>query len=206
MTITWLGHACFLLESEGCRVILDPCKGVPGVPDTRCEADAVYCSHTHFDHSYTDQITIRPERPSPFTVREEASYHDDASGTKRGENTIRVLTAESVSVVHLGDLGHSLSTEQLTQIAKCDVLLLPIGGTYTLDTAQAKQVADAIGARVVIPMHYRKGAMGFDVLQTVDEFTDQYDDALVHHSDTNTITITDPIPAHGGVVVLRLPE
>ena len=204
MTITWLGHACFLLESEGYRVILDPCKGVPGVKNTAGEANAVYCSHTHFDHCYTDEIRINEGAASPFTVREIASFHDDADGAKRGKNTIRALTAEDLTVVHLGDLGHTLSAEQLAAIGKCDVLLLPIGGTYTLDIAGAKQVADAVAPRVVIPMHYRRGKMGFEVLQTVDEFAAQYDKGAVHELGGNSVELSEEFFERGGVVVLGI--
>ena len=204
MTITWLGHACFLLESGGYRVIFDPCKGVPGVADTAGEANAVYCSHTHFDHCYTDEIRIVEGNPSPFTVREIASFHDDAGGAKRGENTIRALSAEGVTVVHLGDLGHTLSDEQLAAIGKCDVLLLPIGGTYTLDIAQAKAVAEQVSPRVIIPMHYRRGEMGFEVLQTVEEFAAQYDGQSVRYLTGNTVELTEEFLRRGGVVVLKI--
>ena len=204
MKITWLGHACFLLESGGYRVILDPCKGVPGVKDTAGEANAVYCSHSHFDHYYTDEIRITEGSTSPFTVREIAGFHDDAQGAKRGANTIRALTAEGVTVVHLGDLGHALSAEQVAAIGKCDVLLIPVGGTYTLDIAQAKQVAQQIAPRVIVPMHYRRGEMGFDVLQTVEEFAAQYDAQSVHYLTDNTMELTEDFLARGGVVVLEI--
>ena len=204
MTITWLGHACFLLESGGYRVILDPCKGVPGVKNTAGEANAVYCSHTHFDHCYTDEIRIVEGATSPFTVRKIASFHDDARGAKRGANTIRALGAEGVTVVHLGDLGHALSDEQLAAIGKCDVLLLPIGGTYTLDIAQAKAVAEQVSPRVIIPMHYRRGEMGFEVLQTVEEFAAQYDGQSVRYLTGNTVELTEEFLRRGGVVVLKI--
>ena len=204
MKITWLGHACFLLESEGYRVILDPCKGVPGVKDTAGEADAVYCSHGHFDHCYTDELHISHKTPSPFTMRKIASFHDDAQGAKRGENTIRALTAEGVTVVHLGDLGHTLSAEQIAAIGKCDVLLIPIGGTYTLDIAQAKQVAEQLRPRVIVPMHYRRGEMGFEVLQTVEEFSAQYDEQSVHFLSDNTVELSEEFLTCGGVVVLEI--
>lgn len=204
MKLTWLGHACFLLESGGCRVILDPCKGVPGVRNTAGEADAVYCSHGHFDHCYTDELSIRENAPSPFTASEIASFHDDANGTKRGENTIRALTAEGITVVHLGDLGHPLSEEQVAEIGKCDVLLIPVGGTYTLDICAAKQVAQQVNPRVIVPMHYRRGEMGFEVLQTVEEFTAQYDAQSVHYLTENTVELTEELLTRGGVVVPRL--
>ena len=204
MTITWLGHACFLLESGGYRVILDPCKGVPGVADTAGEADAVFCSHGHFDHSYTGQLRITEGKVSPFTVREIPSFHDDASGAKRGPNTIRTLSAEGITVAHLGDLGHPLHDGQLAALKGCDILLLPVGGTYTLDIRGAKQTADAVRPRIVVPMHYRRGGMGFEVLQTVDEFTTQYDSDAIHTLDANTLTLTEETLARGGVVVFSL--
>lgn len=204
MKITWLGHACFRLESGGYRVILDPCKDVPGVKNTAGEANTVYCSHGHFDHCYTDEIRITEGTPSPFTVREIASFHDDANGAKRGENTIRALTAEGITVVHLGDLGHTLSAEQVAQIGKCDVLLIPVGGTYTLDIAGAKQVAEQINPRVIVPMHYRRGEMGFEVLQTVEEFAAQYDAQSVHYLTENTVELSEEFLSRGGVVVQQV--
>ena len=204
MKITWLGHACFLLESEGYRVILDPCKGVPGVKDTAGKSDAVYCSHGHFDHCYTDELHISHKTPSPFTVREIASFHDDALGAKRGENTIHALTADGITVVHLGDLGHLLSAEQIAAIGTCDVLLIPIGGTYTLDIAQAKQVAEQLRPRVIVPMHYRRGEMGFEVLQTVEEFAAQYNAQDVHYLNDGTVELTEEFLKRGGVVVLEI--
>ena len=203
MTITYLGHACFLLESGGYRVILDPCKGVPGVRDTAGEAEAVYCSHGHFDHCYTENIRIAEQSASPFALREIPCFHDDALGAKRGENTIRILSAEGITAAHLGDLGHPLNPAQLSALENCDILLIPVGGTYTLDITGAKQVADAIHPRVIIPMHYRRGKAGFDVLQTVEEFAAQYDSAEVHWLTENTLEITEALLQRGGVVVLE---
>ena len=201
MTITWLGHACFLLESGGYRVILDPLKGVPGCADTAGEAEAVYCSHAHFDHCYTEKIHICEGKESPFNVYEIPCFHDEVQGAKRGKNTIRVLTADGVRVAHLGDLGHPLNAQLLAAIGACDVLLLPVGGTYTLDAQAAKQVADAIHPRVICPMHYRRGDMGFDVLQTVEEFTSLYDSEMIHWMDSNSMELTGEVLSRGGVVV-----
>ena len=204
MTITWLGHACFMLESGGCRIILDPCKGVPGVPNTCGEAQAVFCSHDHFDHCYTDEIRISDSPVFPFAVREVESFHDDAQGEKRGRNTIRVITAEDTTVVHLGDLGHILSPEQVNAIGTCDVLLLPVGGTYTLNAAEARQVAEQLAPRLICPMHYRRGEMGFDVLQTVDEFTSQFAADCTYSIDSNHLALTEDVLREGGIAVLTL--
>ena len=204
MNITWLGHASFLLESGGYRVVLDPCKGVPGVRDTACEAEVVYCSHEHFDHCYTDEIRLTEGTVSPFSAKQIAAFHDDENGAKRGANTIHILTAEGMTVAHMGDLGHPLSEAQLAEMGMVDVLLLPVGGTYTIDCDGAKAVCDAVKPRLVIPMHYRKDGMGFDVLQTVDEFTALFPPETVHHYETNTLPVTGELLRRGGVAVLSL--
>lgn len=174
MTITWLGHSCFMLEQDGFRVLLDPYRGVRGLPDIETEADAVYCSHDHFDHGYTEKVRLTSGKENPFAVTEVQTFHDGQGGTQRGGNTVRKFTAGGVSAAHLGDLGHLLNGEQLAALGHCDAVLIPVGGFFTIDAAAAKQVADAIGAAVVIPMHYRDGAVGIDVLGTLDEFTGLY--------------------------------
>lgn len=174
MNITWLGHSCFILESGGFRALLDPYHEVPGLPDTAAEADAVYCSHDHFDHSYTEKIRLTSGRENPFAVTEVQTFHDDKGGALRGTNVIRKFTAGGVSVAHLGDLGHPLNREQLEALGECDAVLIPVGGFYTIDAAGAKAAADAIGAPVVVPMHYRDGAVGFDVLSTLEDFAGLY--------------------------------
>lgn len=143
MTITWLGHSCFLLESGGFRVLVDPFQGVPGLPDTAARANAVYCSHGHFDHNHTQNVTLAEGGEDPFAVTEVPSSHDGQGGTLRGPNTIRRFAAEGLSVVHLGDLGCQLTAEQVRALRPCDALLVPVGGFYTIDAQGAKAVAEA---------------------------------------------------------------
>ncbi len=202
MTITWMGHACFVLESGGFRVLIDPYKGVPGLTDISMEADAVYCSHGHFDHAYTENVTLSGKTESPFVLKEISAFHDEEQGAKRGENMIRSFTAEGITVVHLGDLGHSLSREQVDAIGKCDVLLLPVGGTYTVDPLGARAVVDAVGPRIAIPMHYRRGEMGFEVLHTVEDFTALYPAELVKEYDGNCLAVDADTPDH--IALLRV--
>lgn len=203
MTITYLGHACFLLESGGYRIIVDPFKGVPGYPHTAGEAEAVYCSHDHFDHAFTRRIRLTGAENSPFTVRQVQTYHDDQNGALRGENTVHIFSAEGLTIAHLGDLGHALTAGQLAEIGKCDVLLLPVGGTYTLDIRGAKEVADAVAPRLICPMHYRRGDKGFEVLQSVEEFTAQYRSGDVHMLAESALELTDEVLQRGGVVVFQ---
>lgn len=188
MNITWLGHSCFILEAEGFRALLDPYHEVAGLPDVETEADAVYCSHDHFDHAYTEKVRLTSGRTNPFAVTEVQTFHDDKGGTLRGTNVIRKFTAGGVSVAHFGDLGHPLSPEQLAALGPCDAILIPVGGFYTIDAATAKAVAEAVGAPVVVPMHYRSGPVGFDVLSTLEDFTGLYPAEQVKRHDS-TLTV-----------------
>ena len=203
MTITWLGHSCFVLESGGFRALLDPYKGVRGYPDVTAEVDAVYCSHTHFDHAYTAGVTIAAGKADPFAVKEVPTFHDDQNGTLRGANTVHVLSAEGLAVVHLGDLGHQLTERQAAAIGPCDVLLLPVGGTYTIDAQTAKEVAEQLAPRIIIPMHYRQGEKGFLELDTVDAFLSLFPRETIRRYPASRLEVTKDTPAQ--VAVLAAP-
>ena len=198
MTITWLGHACFCVESKGCRVILDPYT-MEDYPPMHARAGAVLCSHEHRDHNFREAVELVSEPDHPFSVRPIPSFHDDAQGALRGENTIHVLTAEGLRVAHLGDLGHALTPEQLEALRGCDVLLIPVGGFYTIDAPTAVEVAKAVGARVVVPMHYRHGAYGLRQVGGVEEFLKAWDEACVHRLAGNSFAVSGSEPA--GVIV-----
>ena len=109
--------------------------------------------------------------PSPFTVTEIHTWHDEAQGTKRGTNCIRIFDDGSYRVAHLGDLGCELEPEQTEQLKGLDAVMIPVGGFYTIDAAQAKALIDQIQPRVTIPMHYRGESFGYDVLGTLEDFT-----------------------------------
>ena len=198
MKLTWLGHACFLLEADGYRIVTDPYTGVPGYPPLSVSAHAVFCSHGHFDHNAVDRVTLLPHRDSPFTVREIASFHDDRGGTLRGGNTIRVFTADGISVAHLGDLGHPLSAEQLAAIGPVDAALVPVGGVYTLDAAGAKSVCDALKPRCVLPMHYRHAPYGLAEVGGVEPFLALWPQTEVHRLSGPAIELTKAV---SGVLV-----
>ena len=189
MTITWLGHACFALESGGYRIVIDPYQGVEGLPDISTDANAVYCSHQHGDHNYTAGVRLTEKRPSPFTVREVPTCHDDQGGALRGPNTVRCFSAEGLTVVHLGDLGHVLTGDQAEAIGPCDALLIPVGGFFTIDAPTAKAVAAQLRPRVIIPMHYRFGSCGLPVIGTAEDFAALYPAGFVRHYDTATFQL-----------------
>lgn len=170
MKLTWLGHACFLLEEQGYQLLLDPYTGVPGYPEGPLAAHQVLCSHDHHDHCARERVRLLPKRESPFQVRTVETCHDDQGGALRGKNTVHVLTAGGVSVAHMGDLGHPLTAEQLAAMGHVDGILIPVGGYYTVDAAGAKAVCDAVKPGWVIPMHYHHPPYGLDVVAGVEDF------------------------------------
>lgn len=173
MTLTWLGHSCFLAESQGFRLILDPYEpgSVPGYQPISAQADQVLCSHEHRDHHGVDQVTLRQGGVSPFTVETISTWHDDQQGALRGPNTIHILDDGQCRIAHLGDLGCQLTAAQKDQLKGLDALLIPVGGYYTIDASQAKALADELKPRVVIPMHYRGEGFGYDVIGPLEAFT-----------------------------------
>ena len=205
MNITWLGHSCFLLESAGWRIALDPYY-VETYPALHVSADEVLCSHVHRDHAFVEAVTLsgRERAESPFAVETVSTFHDDAQGAKRGPNTMHILRAEGLTVVHCGDLGHELNEAQLAAVKGCDALLLPVGGYYTIDARTAKHVADAVAPRVIVPMHYRFGAHGYPEIGTLDEFLALCDEARVHRLEGNSFALTKDAPA--GVIVPEFAE
>lgn len=197
MKITWLGHSCFCVESEGYRIVLDPYLRVKGYEPVHTHANEVLCSHEHFDHNCREAVTLDEGVPSPFTVNTVATCHDDQNGRMRGNNTVHILRAEGQTVVHLGDLGHLLTADQAKELRRCDVLLLPVGGTYTVGAAHAKLVADALEPRIIVPMHYRRGTLGFDNIGALEDFLALYPAEQVHLLENNSF---DPTQWKGVVV------
>ena len=179
MKLTWLGHSCFKVEKGDFIVILDPYAdgSVPGLASIRERANLVLCSHEHNDHNYRDGVGLWEAEENPFTVEQMNTYHDDVKGERRGENQITILGDGKTRLAHMGDLGCEPEPEQLEQLKGVDVLLLPVGGHYTIGAAQAADLVKKIEPRIVVPMHYRddEEGFGFDVLGKVEEFLENMD-------------------------------
>ena len=197
MKLTWYGHSCFLLETAEGSAVFDPYApgSVPGWLLPPVTADAALCSHGHGDHNWAEGVTLTGREPR-FRVEALHTWHDEAQGALRGDNTIHVVEAEGKRVAHLGDLGHELSPEQLRALGRVDVLMIPVGGFFTIDAATAQRVAKAIGAPVVIPMHYRGADFGYDKIGPVEDFLALRDDVL--RLETNVVeldALTAPVTA-----------
>lgn len=198
MKLIWNGHACFTIETAQGSVVLDPYNDnyVPGLAPLNVSADLVLCSHGHGDHNAAQVVKLTGAAPT-FRVETLDTFHDPEQGALRGRNTIHIICAEGMRVAHMGDLGCELTAEQIEALKGVDAMLIPIGGFYTIDAAQAKTVVEQTSPRVVIPMHYRSDSFGFDVLGTVEDFT-----ALcgsVVHYEGNCVELTAETPAQTAV-------
>lgn len=150
----------------------------------------VLCSHGHFDHNAVELTALLPEAPCPFTIRTVETFHDDQGGALRGNNTVHILSAGGVTVAHLGDLGHQLSPEQIAEIGPLDAVLIPVGGTYTVDAAGARAVCEALRPGCVVPMHYRHAPYGLPNVGGVEEFLELWPGEQVHRLDGPLCEIT----------------
>ncbi|MBQ2095236.1 MAG: MBL fold metallo-hydrolase [Firmicutes bacterium] len=202
MVITYRGHACFTLKSGGFTIAIDPYdEHVPGFRPLALKANEVYCSHGHGDHCYVQAVQIEKGGASPFIVTEISGFHDDAQGEKRGRNTMRIFEAEGLKVAHLGDIGCFPPEEDVEKLKGLDVCMVPVGGFYTIDAAQAKELTDLLQPRIVIPMHFRLGDLGLGAIAELDAFTSLYPAEAVSFTGTDTLELTQDSPK--GVTVLQ---
>ena len=194
ITIQWLGHACFKISAGDYSVVLDPYEDdrVPGYGRVRTEANEVMCSHQHKDHNNLFAVTLKNGYGSPFEVFEAECPHDDKNGELRGMNIIRGFELGDLSVIHFGDIGCWPDDELLEELGEPDAVMIPVGGFYTIDAATASKLADALKAKVVIPMHYRTEELGYNEIGTLDEFTALRDDVVMYEGDTIEITADTP--------------
>jgi L-ascorbate metabolism protein UlaG (beta-lactamase superfamily) len=172
MKLTYFGHAMFLLEGAGTSVLIDPYDEQCGYTLPRLRPGFVVVSHEHFDHNNVQLAQGSPtiiralrhdgkewadlhEQLGLFTLSTVPTYHDEAKGSKRGKNAMLLFEGEGLRLVHTGDLGHPLSAEQVKAVGRVDLLLIPVGGHYTIDAREAHGVVEQLKPRVVVPMHYK---------------------------------------------------
>lgn len=171
MEITWYGRACFRLKGRDATVICDPCPPTTGFVAGRHEVDLLTISHAHADHNYTRSISagMTLTRPGEYEfhdllVTAVGAFHDGVRGGERGENTIFAVEIDGVHVCHLGDLGHLLTDESLSELGPVDVLLVPAGGQFTISPAEAAEVVAQVNPKLVIPMHFATDGASTDLL------------------------------------------
>ena len=183
MRIEWLGHASFLIVAEnGTMIITDPYEsgafdGKLRYKPIEVSPDVVTVSHKHADHAYVEGL------PGRFDVIAKAgskiikgisfkgveTYHDTDLGSNRGNNIVFVMTIDHVRICHLGDLGHELSPDEIESIGEVDILLIPVGGKYTIDAKAATRVVERLHPKIAIPMHFKTDSVDFPI-ESVDAF------------------------------------
>lgn len=170
MIIQYYGHSCFKITTkpagrgqEDVIFFIDPFSKEIGLRPPQGSADLALVTHHHYDHDNVDVLKDDPyiiDIPGEYSVRGVnivgiKSYHDKKEGAERGTNTIYVIESEEIRVCHMGDLGTDLDEKQLEAINGVDVLMIPIGGKYTIDGKKAVEIIKKIEPKIVIPMHYK---------------------------------------------------
>jgi L-ascorbate metabolism protein UlaG (beta-lactamase superfamily) len=210
MKVKWLGHSSFLITSEeGTRIITDPYSTGGGInyAEINESADIVAISHQHSDHNNAAGVSGNPEvvagsqKAKGIEFRGIVSYHDTARGKQRGTNTILCFTIDGINICHLGDLGHQLDNRQVAEIGAVDILLIPVGGYFTIDAKTASQVVFQLKPKVVIPMHYKTDKCDYPIAKVADFLTGKKN---VRQFETSEIEFRKgDLPPTAEIVVLK---
>jgi len=218
--IRWFGHSAFQITSGAGTVILtDPFGGDMGsytIPSV--SPDAVTVSHEHGDHNNLkaakgnptilrgltgggrDWNTVDRKVKDVRIYNVAGTYHDGEKGTKRGKNSPFVFEMDDLRIVHLGDLGHVLTDDQIKKIGAIDIILVPIGGYYTIDAKEATKVMDQLKPKIAVPMHYKTAAISSWPISSTDDFLKG---KKVRQAGGNTLTVSkEMLPAQTEVVVV----
>jgi L-ascorbate metabolism protein UlaG (beta-lactamase superfamily) len=210
MKIEHLAHAAFLITTgSGVRIITDPYETSAGLKHGEINepADIVTVSHQHGDHNNVKAVGGNPRvvkeagEVKGIKIKAVATAHDDKDGSERGKNTVFCFETDGMNVCHLGDLGHMLSDAQADAIGPVDVLMVPVGGFFTIDAATADKVGEKLKARVIIPMHYNTDKISFPI-KGVDAFLEGKNN--VTRANTSEVELkADSLPDSPRVIVLE---
>ncbi|MCM1290179.1 MAG: MBL fold metallo-hydrolase [Corallococcus sp.] len=215
MKIQYLGHSCFRMISQmGTTIVTDPYAGdFVGFDMPRLSCDVVTISHRHRDHDYIKGVAGNPAllekdvrlAADDVAIQSIFCHHDDQHGRLRGENYVFCFLVDGLKIVHMGDVGE-VDDDLAKKIYGCDVLMLPVGGIYTVNAEQAKQYVDKVNPKIVLPMHYKTDKHKFD-LDSLDKFTDLFDAASVRRLESETLVLDDlPGNVRPKVIVLNVYE
>jgi L-ascorbate metabolism protein UlaG (beta-lactamase superfamily) len=212
MRVKWFGHSCFLITSRGgLRVITDPYAVGGGINYSPIKetADVVVVSHGHDDHSNVSAVQGKPEvvkgdgkkTARGIQFKGIATYHDASQGKRGGLNTVFCFTIDDIKLCHLGDLGHVLSPEQVSEIGAVDILLVPVGGFFTIDASEASEVCNQLKPKVIIPMHFKTPKCAYPIAGVEDFLRGKKDVRRVGGSEVDLEQ--ENLPAATEIVLLR---
>lgn len=190
ITLKWYGQACFKISDGTTTLVIDPYGPKVGYPVKPIDAKWVFVSHEHFDHNNVSMVpkatvlrgltedgkdwNIFTEQLGPdISLSTVAVYHDKEEGKVRGKNAVSVITVHGIHFAHLGDLGHLLTEKQLKEIGPVDVLMIPVGGTFTIDAKEAVAVIEQLHPKIILPMHYKTRYTPSLPLHPISEFLRQ---------------------------------
>lgn len=214
MDITYLGHSAFRIKGKAATVITDPFDPqMVGIKFPKVSGDIVTVSHNHNDHNYLSGVVDTKrviEGPGEYEIGGVSivgykTFHDAKNGEERGKNTVYVYEMEDLRLCHLGDLGHELSNTLIEEIGNIDILMIPVGGFYTINAEVASKVSQAIEASIVLPMHYKTEDMADSLkekLSSVDDFLKQTG-LSVEKTDKLSVKKSDISPEGQKIVLLE---
>lgn len=213
MEITYIGHSCFKIKGKDVTLVIDPYDPKIGYKLPRLECDILLSTHNHFDHHYIEGVSgykLLVDTPGEYETEGVfiygiPVYHDDKDGKERGQMTVFLIDIDGLTLLHLGDLGHSLSKETLEKISDVDVLMIPVGGKYTIDAEIAAEVISEIEPGYVIPMHYKTNDLaGIKDVDGVDKFLDEMGvENNIKKDDKLKISGKSDVPDDTQVVILN---
>jgi L-ascorbate metabolism protein UlaG (beta-lactamase superfamily) len=213
MEIIHIGHASFKIKGKTITMVIDPYDPKIGYKYPKQKARLLLTTHEHFDHYYLEGVKdyeLHVDGPGEYEkssvfVHGLPTYHDDQKGALRGKNTIYLIDIDGFSVLHLGDLGHELEKETLQKISNVDILMIPVGGHYTIDAEVAAKVISSLEPGIVIPMHYKTDDLtGIPELATIDKFLDEMGvDNGIKKTDKLKLNTKNDIPEETTVYILN---
>lgn len=176
MEITWLGHSCFRIKAREGIVLMDPPRKQAGLNIGKQTADLVTISHDHPGHANRETVQGRVVLDSPGEYEVQGilatgvqTYHDNKKGAERGTNVAFTVEVEGIRICHLGDIGHVPTSDEVEDLGQIHILMVPVGGSTTVDAAQAAAIVTLLEPRVILPMHYKLDG-GREDLAGVDRF------------------------------------
>lgn len=211
MEITYIGHSCFFIKGKKLSLLIDPFNPeITGLKMPKQTAKILLNTHAHEDHSFNKQVNFERliNTPGEFEVDDVyitgvPTFHDNKEGAEKGKNIVFQIEIEGISIVHLGDLGDELNEKSISKIGKVDILLIPVGGHFTIDAFTASKVISSLEPAIVIPMHYKTEDSSVKELDNVSKFLHEMGVSNPETLDSLKLTSTESDEKETRIVILN---